>query len=157
MAFFLYPHSRTATQTTQTAQSMSVGPDRAEVAPPSRFAVQPPAMWRWFGQVWRWVWDLEEPAPKPAPIGEIRKIRAAFHAALMDMQSAKAYQVRYQIEASRSLRELWHLRADVFEIVAENRGEGEAKSRVAALNHHFPEGPARSPRESNRSAKVTTW
>ncbi|WP_428021321.1 hypothetical protein [Aquabacterium sp.] len=112
---------------------------------------------RWVRQAWRWLWDQEAPAPKLAPIGEIRKIRAEFHAALMDMQSAKAFQVRYQIEASRSLRELWHLRADVFEIVAENRGEGEAKARVAALNHHFPEGPARSPRESNRSAKVTTW
>ena len=65
--------------------------------------------------------------------------------------------LRSRIEMSRSLRELWHLRADVFEIVAENRGEGEAKARVAALNHHFPEGPARSPRESNRSGKVTTW
>lgn len=157
MAFFLYPHSRTATQTTQTAQSLSPGPARAVVTPPSRFAAQAPSPLRWVSQAWRWLWDQEEPAPKLAPIGEIRKIRAEFHAALMDMQSAKAYQVRYQIEASRSLRELWHLRADVFEIVAENRGEGEAKARVAALNHHFPEGPARSPRESNRSAKVTTW
>lgn len=157
MAFFLYPHSRTATQTTQTAQSLSPGPTRVEVTPPSRFAAQAPAPLRWVRQAWRWLWDQEAPAPKLAPIGEIRKIRAEFHAALMDMQSAEAFQVRYQIEASRSLRELWHLRADVFEIVAENRGEGEAKARVAALNHHFPEGPARSPRESNRSAKVTTW
>ncbi len=157
MAFFLYPHSRTATQTTQTAQSMSMGAaGRAEVLPPSRFASQAPVLLRWVSQCWRWLWDLDAPAPKPAPISEIRQIRAAFHAALMDMQSAKAYQVRYQIEASRSLRELWHLRADVFEIVAENRGEGEAKRRVAVLNRHFPDGPARSPRET-RSAKVTTW
>lgn len=157
MAFFLYPHSRSATQTTQTAQSMSMGSVRSEVTPPSRFAHERPSLSRWLGGVWRWLWDLEAPAPKPAPISEIRQIRAAFHAALMDMQSAKAYQVRYQIEASRSLRELWHLRADVFEIVAESRGEGEAKTRVSSLNRHFPEGPSRSSRENARSAKVTTW
>ena len=157
MAFILYPHSRTATQTTQTAQPMSGGLGRVEVTPPSRFAAQPPSLMRWADQFWRWLRDLEEAPPKLTPIGEIRQIRAAFHAALMDMQSAKAYQVRYQIEASRSLRELWHLRADVFEIVAENRGEGEAKIRVAGLNRHFPEGPVRHGREAGRSGKVTTW
>lgn len=157
MAFFLYPHTRSATQTTQTAQPVSMSIGRSEVAPPARFAAHPPAPMRWVASIWRWLWDLEAPAPKPAPLGEIRQIRAAFHAALMDMQSAKAYQVRYQIEACRSLRELWHLRADVFEIVAENRGEGEAKNRVAGLNRHFPEGPARHSRDTARSAKVTTW
>lgn len=157
MAFFLYPHSRTATQTTQTAQPVSIGPGRGEVVPPARWATPSSAPIRWASSLWRWLWDLEAPPPKPAPLSEIRQIRAAFHAALMDMQSAKAYQVRYQIEASRSLRELWHLRADVFEIVAENRGEGEAKTRVAALNRHFPEGPARSARDTTRSGKVTTW
>ena len=92
MAFFLYPHSRTATQTTQTAQSLSPGPTRVEVTPPSRFAAQAPAPLRWVRQAWRWLWDQEAPAPKLAPIGEIRKIRVEFHAALVDMQSAKALQ-----------------------------------------------------------------
>ena len=157
MAFFLYPHSRAATQTTQAAQSLSAGPGRNEVTPPSRFGAQPPALMRWIANAWRWLWDQEAPPPPPIPMGEIRQIRAAFHAALIDMASPKAYQVRYQIEASRSLRELWHLRADIFEIVAENRGEGEAKARVAILNRHFPEGPVRHTRETTRSAKVTTW
>ena len=67
MAFFLYPHSRTATQTTQTVQSLSAGPVRAEVATPSRFAAQAPGPLRWLSQAWRWLWDLEAPAPKPAP------------------------------------------------------------------------------------------
>lgn len=157
MAFFLYPHSRAATQTTQTAQSMSIGPLRAEIAPPARYATPRLAGFSFIGQVWRWIWDLEEPEPQPTPIGEIRQVRAAFHSALMDMQSPKAFQVRYQIEASRSLRELWHLRADVFEIVAENRGEGEAKQRTSLLNRYFPDGPSRAPRENTRPGKVTSW
>jgi hypothetical protein len=36
------------------------------------------------------------------------------------------------------LRELWHLRADVFRVIAIHRGQGEADRRLDALNRHFP-------------------
>lgn len=131
-------------------------PRRAEATPPSRFSSSPPVWRTWVVGFWRWLWDLEEPAQTLAPTSGLKGIKAEFNAALWDLQSLKANQVRDQIDAARSLRELWHLRADVFKVISTHRGQIEAQLRLDALDSHFPVRASRRS-EDSRGAHVTTW
>jgi hypothetical protein len=129
---------------------------RNAVAPPSQFASAQPVWRRWLSTFWNWLWDHDETArPLSSPVG-LRAIKTEFVASLWDLQSLRANQVRDQIESARSLRELWHLRADVFKVISTHRGQIEARLRLDALDSHFP---VRSSRKSEevRGAKVTTW
>ena len=63
--------------------------------------------------------------------------RAAFHAALHDIESAEGVVARQHIDAARSLHELWHLRAEVFSLVSRRHDQGSATRRLARLDAHF--------------------
>jgi hypothetical protein len=69
--------------------------------------------------------------------------RSEFLAMLADLQGDATPLLRERIRRSTSLRELWHLRADVFSAVALQRNQSEAEDRVGWLNRYFP---TRSPR-----------
>jgi hypothetical protein len=133
-----------------------LGLRRAEVAPPSMFARSRP-LWRaWATGFWCWLWDMDDAPRTPAPITGLRKIKSEFNSAMWDLQSMRANHIRSMVEQARSLRELWHLRADVFRVISVHRGQIEAQLRLDALDSHFPV------RSSTRSAeprhsKATTW
>ena len=132
------------------------GSRRTGVTPPSQFAPPEPVWRAWARGFWRWLWDSEaSPRPLASPNG-LRTIKTEFVASLWDLQSLRANQVRDQIETARSLRELWHLRADVFKVISTHRGQIEAQLRLDALDSHFPVRASRRSDES-RGAKVTTW
>lgn len=130
---------------------------RQEVSPPAQFVRARPLWQAWAMGVWRWVWDMDaDPsAKKPAPTSGLRPVKAEFIAALWDLQSLQANQVRDQIETSRSLRELWHLRADVFKVISTHRGQIEAQLRLDALDSHFPVRASR--RGDPGQGTLTTW
>lgn len=128
---------------------------RHEVTPPSRFARPAPLGWVWAQRFWRWLWDLEEAPRELAPLSGLRGIQVEFIATLWDLQSLRANQVREQIDAARSLLELWHLRADVFKVIAVHRGQMEAQLRLDGLDSHFPVRASR--RQDDHRGKVTTW
>lgn len=129
---------------------------RAGVTPPSQFAPPQPLWKTWAKGLWNWLWDADESSrPLASPLG-LRAIKTEFVASLWDLQSLRANQVRDQIEATRSLRELWHLRADVFKVISTHRGQIEAQLRLDALDSHFPVRASRRA-EDTRGAKVTTW
>jgi len=130
-------------------------PRRAEVRPPSQFAVAHPTWRTWLVRAWQWLWALDEAPRVLAPSAGIRPIQSEFVAALWDLQSLRANQVRDQIEAARSLRELWHLRADVFKVISTHRGQIEAQLRLDALDGHFPVRASR--RSDEPRGHVTTW
>jgi hypothetical protein len=48
------------------------------------------------------------------------------------------------VDSARSLRELWHLRSEVYRLVALQTSQSEAERRLADLNHHFPTRAPRS-------------
>lgn len=129
---------------------------RAQVTPPSQFAAAQPLWKRWTSGFWNWLWDNDESPRQLAPATGLRAIKTEFVASLWDLQSLRANQVRDQIETSRSLRELWHLRADVFKVISTHRGQIEAQLRLDALDSHFPVRASRKA-EDARGAKVTTW
>jgi hypothetical protein len=111
---------------------------RVEVRPPSlRHA---PAS---LGQ--RLLFWLLAPAPQEAapPINRLPGVKEDFLSCLADLSNPSSDTLRNSIRASRSLRELWHLRADVYSAVGCAHSEVEAERRLNRLNRHFP---TRAPR-----------
>jgi len=129
---------------------------RAQVCPPSLFSRSGPQWKRWVVGFWSWLWDLDEyPTALPVLTG-LSKVKSEFCAAMWDLQSVRANQVRDAVEHARSLRELWHLRADVFRAISTHRGQAEATLRIEALNNHFPVRMSR-PSAEVRNARTTSW
>ncbi len=127
---------------------------RAQVTPPDLFARSPSTLAAWVRQGWAWLWDMEELPRKAAPTTGLAQARNEFHSAIWDLQSLKANQLREQIGAARSLRELWHLRADVFKLISVHRGQPEAQTRIDVLDSHFP---VRASVRNPQRGKVTAW
>jgi hypothetical protein len=73
----------------------------------------------------------------------LEAVRAEFAHALADIGSRPAADRVWRIRCARSLRELWHLRTELFNIVSCCAGQAEATARLQPLNRHFP---TRSPR-----------
>jgi hypothetical protein len=69
--------------------------------------------------------------------------RHDFVDALDGVAPGDAWRLLDRIADATSLRELWHLRVEVFERVALSFDQIEADERLARLNRHFP---TRSPR-----------
>lgn len=113
---------------------------RVEVCPPSlRCAPE--------GNAWhRLMFWLLAPAPHETapPVQRLPGVRMEFLATLTDIDSDDAEALRRRISEARSLRELWHTRADVYRIVGVAHSQGQADDRVNLLNRHFPTRAPRS-------------
>ncbi|MFO1327567.1 MAG: hypothetical protein U1F56_09430 [Rubrivivax sp.] len=112
---------------------------RPEVRPPSlRHA---PAS---LGQ--RLLFWLMAPAPQDAapPINRLPGVKQDFMAALADVPGEAVVALRRSIDQARSLRELWHLRAEVYNTVGRAHSEIMAEARLQRLNRHFPTRMPRS-------------
>jgi hypothetical protein len=129
---------------------------RAQVCPPELFSRSGPQWKRWITGFWAWLWDLEETVDHLPVLTGLHKVKSEFCAAMWDLQSVRANQVRDAVEHARSLRELWHLRADVFRAISTHRGQTEATVRIEALNNHFPVRMSR-PSTELKQGRTTTW
>jgi hypothetical protein len=108
------------------------------VCPPS-LRQAPDSPWR------RMLFWLLAPAPADAapPTNRLPAVRVEFMRAMADVDGHDADNLRNRIALARSLRELWHLRSDVFRVIGLAYSQREAEGRLALLNRHFP---ARAPR-----------
>jgi uncharacterized protein with PhoU and TrkA domain len=86
----------------------------------------------------------------------LHQVKSEFMSLAWDLQSYTATQVRESIYQARSLRELWHLRADLFRVIAVHRGQAEACRRLDSLNRHFPVRMT-AKQHTASSGKVSTW
>jgi hypothetical protein len=122
---------RTSTLPTLSSSRLTVSPPSLRLAPES-----------WWQRAMLW---LMVPAPGKVaqPLNRIPAVRTDFIATLADVSTEDADALRSRISQARSLRELWHLRADVFRVVGIAHSQSEAEQRVALLSRHFP---ARAPR-----------
>lgn len=112
----------------------------------SHLGVQPPSLRQAPESPWhRMLFWLLAPAPSDAapPMNRVPAIRVEFMRAVADVDSDEADGLRDRIALARSLRELWHLRTEVFRVVGLGHSQREAEGRLALLNRHFP---ARAPR-----------
>jgi hypothetical protein len=112
---------------------------RVEVCPPS-LRQAPPSLWQ------RLVFWMMAPSPQDAspPPNRLPPVRAEFLRVLQDISGEDANRLRWRIDEARSLRELWHLRADTFRVVGVHHSQAEAERRLAQLNCHFPTRAPRS-------------
>jgi hypothetical protein len=116
----------------------SSGLSRIEVRPPSLRHAPVPLLQRLL------FW-LIAPAPQEAspPLNRLPGVQHEFRLAITDIDCEAADLLLHRISRARSLRELWHMRLDVYNLVATHSSEFEATQRVAQLNRHFPQ---RAPR-----------
>lgn len=125
------------------ARADSAG-DRAGIT--TRLEVCPPALRRPSpGRRLRaWLrWPLRAAARNAGAAASLPRTKHDFVRQLADIRNPQSRDLQWRIDEARSLRELWHLRSAVFEIVAVEIDQQEAQCRLARLNVHFP---TRSPR-----------
>jgi hypothetical protein len=125
------------------------GPVRIESCPPSALPSRP----GWADRLMDWLTQGgyaatarhadEEDGHTPAGVTPLSAVRQEFLDSLGDVASRQASAVAERIAQACSLRELWHLRTDVFSVVACHADQAEARSRLARLNRYFP---VRAPR-----------
>ena len=111
----------------------------AEVCPPS-LRQAPQSVWH---RLWFW---LLAPGPLQASpsLNRLPPVRQDFLDSLNDVAGSAADALSLRIGQARSLRELWHLRAELYSVLALNHSQHEAEQRVARLNRHFPTRAPRS-------------
>jgi hypothetical protein len=122
---------RTSTLPTLSSSCLAVSPPSLRLAPES-----------WWQRAMLWLM-VPAPGKLAQPLNRIPAVRADFIATMADIGSEDADALRWRISQARSLRELWHLRADVFRVIGIAHSQSEAEQRVALLRRHFP---ARAPR-----------
>ena len=112
---------------------------RVEVCPPS-LRQAPASTWQ------RAMFWLLAPAPQdtsPAP-NRLPGVRSDFNALLADIDNDDARALRQRIADARSLRELWHLRAEAYRVIGLTHSQSVAEERLARMNRHFPTRAPRS-------------
>lgn len=128
-------------------------PVRLEICPPSP-AGQHGVMNDLLGRLIDWLGTcFQRRAHVPADSNDFRppagtpflpEVRLEFAQAVADVPTRAADVLAHRIHNAHSLRELWHLRAEVFSAVSCHCDQAEARSRLARLNRHFPTRAPRS-------------
>lgn len=116
-------------------------PRHADTAGFGRVPVPPPSLRTAPTAAWdRFVFWLTAPAALDAapPLSQLPVARQEFVDSLLDLQGADVQQLAERIQQARTLRELWHLRAELYRVVALHRSQSEAERRLSGLNSHFP-------------------
>ena len=74
----------------------------------------------------------------PALRTPLEKARAEFVAAMDGLLEFDHNDLLLRAQHARSLRELWHLRSELYTLIARRISQGEADSRLSRVNQHFP-------------------
>ena len=137
-------------------------PRRVEVCPPARLPAAAAAAPGWRADIREWLstpWLTPPHDVDGAARSSVIRVRDDFLEEVLDIRTQQAGMLQERIRCARSLRELWHLRPEVFGIVALRYSQAEAQSRLDRLNRHFPtrsprsgfaplEAPSRAPRDA---------
>jgi hypothetical protein len=114
----------------------------------TRTEVQPPQLWSadpgWRVRLARWFTTAAPWLPAQSrPVNRLASVKDEFLSAMTDLSGTAAEVLCERIARARSLRELWHLRAPVYGLLATAMNQSEAERRMNRLNRHFP---VRTPR-----------
>ncbi len=105
-----------------------------------RYEVPPPAMLPSPVSGWQrllgWIVSAGSDEAR-VPIGRLSAVREEFVAALDDLDPGRTGLLRQRIAKAASLRDLWHLRTDLYAAVSLQHSQFEAERRVSTLNRHF--------------------
>lgn len=117
------------------ATAFTQEPRPTEVRPPARWGEHHESMWSSFLG-----WLREAHPDQPDRVRVIDAARTDFQHAMADLCSADANGLRQRVAVARSLRELWHLRTELYGLVARHLSQRQAEQRLALVNRHFPVG-----------------
>lgn len=121
-------------------------PRRVEICPPARLQGAGPAAPGWRADIREWLstpWQMPPRDADSAARAGVVRVRDDFLEEVLDIRTQQSGMLQERIRSARSLRELWHLRPEVFGIVSLRYSQAEAQTRLERLNRHFP---TRSPR-----------
>jgi hypothetical protein len=135
-----------STWMTRLVKRRSPAPPHSHLA--SRIEVRPPEQWpsslTWQGTLVRWFQNQVRRLPEPArPVNRLALVKDEFLASVSDLRHSRCPELAERIARARSLRELWHLRSSMYNLVSLAISQGEAERRLAQLNRHFPMRTAR--------------
>lgn len=121
---------------------------RVEVCPPAllRRVASAPG-WRASLRDWLdtgWARPIHQVVPQRPANDPLGAVRAEFLQSLSDIRTQQVGMLAQRINIARSLHELWHLRPEVFKLVALRFSQHEAQTRLDRLNRHFPTRAPRS-------------
>jgi hypothetical protein len=68
----------------------------------------------------------------------LEKARGEFVVAMDGLVEFDRSDLLLRAQHARSLRELWHLRSELYTLIARRVSQGEADARLARVNQHFP-------------------
>ena len=127
----------------QVGRRSTLGPSTSSL----RLDASPPSLRHAPDTAWeRLMFWLMAPAPQEAapPLNRLPAVRDEFLQALADLPGEPAHGLRHRVVHAHSLRDLWHLRADVFSLVGIEHSQRVAEQRMLRLNRHFPMRASRS-------------
>ena len=149
--------SSTASADPASASLSAFDSTRLEVCPPSLFGDDDLPGRSRFGAWWPslnglrdwlatgWLPSTQaEPMSRTDPLGatgdasRVRAARLAFTTALQDIDSDAAHDLAGRAREAATLRELWHLRNELFTLVSIHHCERVGHARLAGLNRFFP-------------------
>jgi hypothetical protein len=84
----------------------------------------------------------------------LEKARAEFVAAMAGLLDIDHDDLLRRAQHARSLRELWHLRSDLYTLIARRISQFEADARLARVNQHFPSRAQRTSTPVTEAADV---
>jgi hypothetical protein len=133
------------------------GPARIEVCPPALRRSTPSTSWQegwqaglrdWLQSAWpttsgsahstqsHWPKELSMTVQSSTPLSLVRR---EFVDSLRDIRTQQAGDLLGRIRTARSMRDLWHLRTEIYNLVSRHRDESEATYRLNRLNRFFPQ------------------
>jgi len=89
---------------------------------------------------------------EPARRTPLEKARGEFVAAMNGLFDVDHNDLLKRAQHARSLRELWHLRSELYTLIARRMSQFEADARLARVNLHFP---TRAQRTSTPLAEIS--
>ena len=122
---------------------------RMNVCPPD-VCPQPESLW---SATLRWLvgGNVEVVPSLRTPL---EKARSEFVAALEGLLDADHDGLLKRAQHARSLRELWHLRSELYTLIARRVSQSEADARLARVNQHFPTRAQRTSTPATEDADV---
>jgi hypothetical protein len=132
-------HSKPAPPTTQ----------RMNVCPPD-VCPQGESLW---SATLRWLVGGNE-AAVPALRTPLEKARIEFVASMDGLPEVDQSDLLRRAQHARSLRELWHLRSELYTLIARRVSQLEADVRLARVNQHFPSRAQRASTPATENADV---
>jgi len=95
-----------------------------------------------------------DPEIAPALRCPLERARSEFVGAMGGLLDQDTNDLLRRAQHARSLRELWHLRSELYTLIARRISQPEADKRLALVNQHFPTRAQRASTFSPEAADV---